>query len=232
MHVLTRLLLIFAVISCFPASNTHAFSFSEYEQGEDAGEGSPQISLATLQCPDSLKSSKIATMIGEKHRDDRRIHYGFWGNINPADNPDWDNRFGTQKSVYGSLIDGLNNGFGQLGLRTFTADEINAQIAQEEQEAFLNNDLDAAMTAADRLQADFVLKGIISTLSQTNKAVNIEEVFVTINLTLYSRDGKQISSAQVSETVFSDADIQSTIQKIVNKQADLITYRLFEKYCK
>ena len=99
-------------------------------------------------------------MIGENHRDGRTGAGGFYGSFISPDSPDWDSRFGTRKSVYGSLVDDLNHGFRQLGLKTYTSAEINAQVARAEQEAFLNNDLDAAISAADRLSADFMLKGI------------------------------------------------------------------------
>lgn len=171
-------------------------------------------------------------MIGENHRDDRTGRNGFYGSFISPDSPDWDSRFGTRKSVYGSLVDDLNHSFRQLGLKTYTSAEINAQVAREEQEAFLNNNLDAAISAADRLSADFMLKGIISTRTQINRVVNVEEVFVTINLALFERGGRQISSAQASETAFSDADVSATIQKLVKNQSRDITYQLFRDYCK
>lgn len=171
-------------------------------------------------------------MIGENHRDDRTGLGVFYGSFISPDSPDWDSRFGTRKSVYGSLVDDLNHGFRQLGLKTYTSAEINAQVAREEQEAFLNNDLDAAISAADRLSADFMLKGIISTRTQINRVVNVEEVFVTINLALFERGGRQISNAQASETAFSDADVSATIQKLVKNQSRDITYQLFRDYCK
>jgi hypothetical protein len=88
------------------------------------------------------------------------------------------------------------------------------------------------VSAADRLSANFVLKGIISTHSQINRVVNIDEVFVTIDLSLHDSRGTLISTAQMSETAFSDADVLSTIQKLVKSQSREITYQLFKDYCK
>lgn len=223
-------LLLLAV--CWPAGTSLSFSFSEYEHQEAAGESrSRPVSLASLRCPPSLKKARIATMIGETHRDGRG-HDGFYGSFLSSDSPDWGRRSGTSKSVYGRLVDDLNQGFKQLGLRTYTSEEINAQVAREEQEAFLNNDLDAAISAADRLRAEFMLKGIISTRTQVNRVVNVDEVFVTINLSLFDRNGRQISQAMASETSFSDADVLATIQKLVQKQSHEITYELFREYCR
>lgn len=184
-----------------------------------------------LKCPDSFKSKKIATMIGESHRDDRPGYYRVFAYWNVAEEPNWDRRFGTRKSVYGSLVDNLNASFKTIGLQTYSAEDINAQIAREEQEAFLNNDMDAALSAAERLSADFLLKGNISTLVQTNKVVKVEEVFVTITLSLTDNNGRQLSSAQLSETTFSDADVPATIQRLIAEQASSITNKLFSKTC-
>ena len=233
MKSICRLALLVLVTVTFAPHPAHSFTFSEYEQKETAGETvGTGNSLGTLHCPKSLKTAKIATMIGEIHKDNRTGQNGFYGSFMSSNSPDWGNRFGTKKSVYGNLVDDLNSGFQQLGLKTYTTAEINNQIARAEQEAVLNNNPDAAIAAADRLSANFMLKGIISTHSQINRVVNIDEVFVTINLTLLDRSGRQISTAQISETTFSDADILATIQKLVKQQSREITYQLFKDYCK
>lgn len=210
-----------------------SFSFSEQEQQDAAEKSSPQIrqSLHQLHCPKSLRSARIVTMIGEIHRSGGGGRGRFYGSFLPANSPDWDNYSTTNRSVYGNLVDELNSGFQQLGLKTYTSSEINEHIARAEQEAVLNNDPDAAIAAAERLSASFVLKGVISTRSQLNRVINVDEVFVTINLLLVDRQGRQIASAQINETTFSDADVLNTIQNLVKNQSNAITYRLFKDYC-
>ena len=210
-----------AALTMVPVHLASSFSFSEYEAKENNTEVRSAYRLADLHCPESLTSSRIVAMIGEMHRGKRYVYRGHWRSL-----------FITEKSVYGRLIEKLNLGFERLGLTTLTSEEINEQIAQEEQEAFLNNDLEAAMSAAQRLQADYMLKGIISTHTQTNRMVKVDEVFVVVDLTLYAGDGTQLSNARVKEVTFSDADIAATVQDIVNKQASRITYELFAEYCK
>ena len=210
-----------------------SFSFSEYEKQEAAAEQSPPpVSPSEFRCTKNLETKKIATVIGEIHRNQWNGRYGYFGYFTNSEDPDWDNRFGTKKPVYGDLADDLNKAFMRLGLKTFTAEQINDQIAREEQEAFLNNDLEAAMSAAERLSADFVLKGLISTRTQVNKVVNVDEVFVTIDLVLLDRNGGTLASAQISQTAFSDADIQATLQKMIRNQSGRITRELFKDYCK
>ncbi len=228
-----RLVCCFITILLLLPAALHAFSFSEYENKENGAEqNSAPLSPDEFPCTKSLASKKIATVIGEIHRNQWTGRYGYFGYFTTPDDPDWDNRFGTKKPVYGDLADDLNRTFNRLGLKTYTAEQINDQIAKEEQEAFLNNDLDAAMTAAERLSADFVLKGLISTRTQVNKVVNVDEVFVTIDLVLMDRNGGILASAQISQTAFSDADIQATLQDMVQKQANNITRELFKDYCK
>ena len=210
-----------------------SFSFSQQEQ-EDASDAPPEHhrqSLSQLKCPKSLKSATIASMIGEIHRSGGGGRNQFYGSFMGPDAPEWHSSSTTNKSVYGNLVDALNVGFQQLGLKTYTSAEINARIARAEQEAVLNNDPDAAIAAADRLSASFMLKGVISTRSQLNRVVNVDEVYVTIDLSLVDRQGRQIASAQISETTFSDADVLNTIHNLVKKQAPSITYTLFKDYC-
>lgn len=227
-----RLFLLSILVVVLAPYSASSFSFSDEEQKDALSEmPQPGHSLAKLRCPKSLKSGKIATMIGETHRDHRTGSDGFYGSFMTPDTPDWSRRGSTNKSIYGNLVDTLNSGFQQLGLKTYTTAEINAQIARVEQEAVLNNNIDAAVSAADQLSADFMLKGIISTHSQINKVVNIDEVFVTITLSLLDRNGNLISTAEISETTFSDADVLATIQKLVKNQSREITYRLFKDYC-
>lgn len=229
-----RLQIILPVILLFlfSAAICYSFSFSEYEkQQSDSRKNvtSDRQLLSTLSCPASLAGKKIATMIGEQHRDDYK---GYHGTVITIGEPDWDKRFGTKKQVYGPLMAQLNQGFTELGLKTYTSAEINNQIARAEQEAFLNNDTEGALTAAKRLQADFLVKGIISTRTQTNKVIKIEEVFVTISLTLYDKNGTQLSTAQVKKAVFSDTDTLGTVQSLVKEQSYAIVYQLFKDYCR
>jgi len=228
MYFLLRMLLLPIVVLFLSTSYVFSFSFSEYDDKENSST-TGELSPASLKCPASFKSKKITTMIGEQHRDDR---HGYYGYIISIGEPDWDQRFGTKKSVYGPLVAEFNQSFSQLGLKTFTAAEINDQIAREEQEAVLNNDMEAALSAATRMQADFILKGIISTRAQTNKMVKVNEVFVTITLTLIDNNGRQLSTAKVSEATFSDDDTLGTVQRLVKEQSQKITYQLFKDFCK
>ena len=205
-----------------------SFSFTEYENQEAQAQNAQKVDLSQVSCSKSLKHKKLAVMIGQRHQKSNTGpgRYYVYGSGIIAE------KFGTTRAVYGTLVETLNNGFRQLGLRTYTTAQINAQIARAEQEAFLNNDIDAAMSAAGRLSADFMVKGQISTLSQINRVVGIDEIFVTITLSLTDRRGRLISSASISDTAFSDANVAGAIQNMVAEKSGEVIYQLFQNYCR
>ncbi len=214
----------------FFAESCLSFSFSEYDKQEVQLDASKKTDLSRVSCSKALQCKKLAVMIGQRHRD--KTQSSGLGKYFICGVESSENKFGTTKAVYGSLVKTLNNGFKQLGLKTYTLAQINAQIAQAEQEAFLNNDIDAAMSAADRLSANFMVKGQISTVAQVNRVLKIDEIFVTIALTLTDRSGKILSSATMSDTAFSNADVAGAIQKMVAEQSGEVIYQLFQEYCK
>ena len=67
-----------------------------------------------------------------------------------------------QQQNYGPHYEAINSRLRSLGLRTYTPEEIRRQIAQAEIDAYFKNDPDAALSAAKRLGASFVLRGLIS----------------------------------------------------------------------
>ena len=56
-------------------------------------------------------------------------------------------------------------------MRTFTPEEIRAQIAQAEIDAYFKNNPDAALSAAKRLGASFILRGLISSEARMNPII-------------------------------------------------------------
>jgi len=192
----------------------HAFSFSEYEQEEAKQQTLKEKHVDTstlIPCEEALKKKKIALIIAEYHANGLLIQ---------------------RQSNYGELFQVINSRLQRLGLKTYTPEQITKQIAKAEIEAFLNNDLDAAASAANRLGANFFLKGLISTRVQTNPVVHIKEVFVTMSFTLTDDSGKTISHVQISGDSFSGADTLSTVLEMVREKADYIVAKLYTDYCR
>ena len=201
------------LVACLLAANTAAaFTFSGYEEErqrqeeEAAQQRTPQVSEA---CRASLKGKKVAFIVGERQQSG-----GFAG-----------------EGDFGGLAEEINSRLRQYGMRTFSSAEITAQIAQAERDAVLNNDLEAAASAASRLQASFFIKGIISTKERTNPVVGVQELFVTMHLTLSDAHGRTISDATASGTAFSGADTLAAALELVRENGDRLIAKIYDDYC-
>ncbi|MCK5228597.1 MAG: hypothetical protein KAK02_10335, partial [Desulfobulbaceae bacterium] len=118
-----------------------------------------------------------------------------------------------------------------LGLTTYTRQEITEQIAKAEMEAFLANNIDAATSASTRLAADFILRGLISTRIQKNPVIGIQEIFVTMSFTLVESTGRTISDVKIDGESFSGADTLSTVLDLVREKANMVVAELYNDYC-
>ena len=194
-----------------------AFSFEEVEQEEQqvrqvAAKKFRQRTAIPKQCLKKLKQQKIAVIIGETHTN---------GRVRPI-----------VYSNYGLHFQIINKKLRQLGLKTYTTEEINAQIAQEEMTAALNNDPDAALSAAERLGADFILRGVIRSRSQINPIVNAHEVFVNMTFTLSDSSGQIVADSSAGGDSWSGADTLSISLDIVREKANGVVRKLYSDYCK
>jgi len=211
--------LAFTIGLVFAATDrSEAFSFSEKEERETqacqraAEERKQEIRhLLSVPCDEKLKKRKIALIIGEQV-EERGIIY--------------------EPGKYGPLFQEISQRLKALGLRTYTQEEIRAQIAREEVNAFLNNDVNAAASAAQRLGARTFLKGMIRSKIRLNPVVRIEEVFVTMAFTLVDASGRVLSNVTAGGDSFSGADSMAVALDIVRSEADLVAARLYSDYCK
>ena len=101
-------------------------------------------------CRADLKGKKIMLIIGEQQSN---------GYIS------------AQQQNYGPHYQAINGRLRSLGLRTYTPEEIRAQIAQAEIDAYFKNDPDGALSAARRLGASFILRGLISSQASRNPII-------------------------------------------------------------
>lgn len=190
-----------------------AFSFSESEEADHAEKEARTAHiqwLTSVPCRAKLKDQKIGIMIGEQTSG--RIH--------------------SDQSNYGLFFDAINNRLRALGLKTYTPDQIKKQIAQAEIEAYLGGDPDAAITAARRLAANFLLKGIIVAHTGVNPVIGVKEVSVTMTFTLSDSSGRIISTVTTSSESYSGSDVIGTALKLVNEKADEVVAKLYHDYCR
>ena len=207
-----RLLAVFLGLT-FSAGQAGAFKFSEEEEkakGEDQARAQRIGQLVSAPCKQQLKNKKIMLVIAERTA----------------------NGYNTTQSRYGPHFQAINHRLRALGLKTYTQEEIRAQIAQAEIEAHFRNDPDAAINASKKLGASFILRGLITTQTGINPALQINEVAVHMGFTLVSAGGKTISSVAAKDESYSGTDTLGMALTLVNEQADEVVARLYNDYCR
>lgn len=211
-NAVLRLLAVFLGLT-FCAGQAGAFKFSEEEakaKGDDQARAQRIGQLVSAPCKQQLKSKKIMLVIAERTA----------------------NGYNTTQSRYGPHFQAINHRLRALGLKTYTQEEIRAQIAQAELEAHFRNDPDAAINASKKLGANFILRGLITTQTGINPVLKINEVAVHMGFTLVSAGGKTISSVAAKDESYSGTDTLGMALTLVNEQADEVVARLYNDYCR
>lgn len=207
-----RLLAVLAGLT-FCAGQAWAFKFSEEEEkakGEDQARAQRIGQLVSTPCKQRLKNQKIMLVIAERTA----------------------NGYNTTQSRYGPHFQAINHRLRALGLKTYTQEEIRAQIAQAEIEAHFRNDPDAAINAAKKLGANFILRGLITTQTGINPVLKINEVAVHMGFTLVSSGGRTISNVVARADSYSGTDTLGMALTLVNEQADEVVAQLYNDYCR
>jgi len=200
-----------------PAAHSQGFKFSDpdpSQQAERQAEAMKQDRIAyelSTPCRNDLKGKKIMVVIGEEQ-----------GN----------GYVSAQQQNYGPHFQAINGRLRSLGLRTFTPEEIRAQVKQAEIDAYFRNDPDGAMAAAKRLGASFVLRGLISSQATMNPIIAVNQVSVSMGFTLASSNGKIISDAGASAQSYSGANVAQMAATLVHEQADEVVAQLYGDYCR
>ena len=195
---------------------SHAFSFSEDEEKERseefrAAEQYRQQAFISESCKKKLKNRKVAFIIGESH---------VGGRVRPI-----------SYKNYGSHFQIINRELRRNGMRTYTQQEITNQIAQAEIAAALNNDPDAALAAASRLGASFILRGVISSRTNFNPIAKTNEVYVNMGFTLSNASGRIVADASAGADSWAGGDTLSVSLSLVQENAALIVGKLYNDYC-
>jgi acid stress-induced BolA-like protein IbaG/YrbA len=210
------LFLLTALAGADPA-RAQGFKFSQ-PTAEDKAEQAAQAERAeriaeqlSTPCRADLKGRKIMVIIGEVQ-----------GN----------GYVSAQQQNYGPHFQAINGRLRSLGLATYTPEEIKKQIAQAEIDAYFRNDPDAALAAAKRLGASFVLRGLISSEASVNPVIAVNQISVTMGFTLAGSNGRTISDAQARSSSYAGADVARMALTLVNEQADEVVATLYADYCR
>ena len=199
------------------AANAQGFKFEQpgaaeaAAKAEEAAKQDRILQELSTPCRAELKGKKIMLIIGERQSD---------GYVS------------AQQQNYGPHFQAINTRLRGLGLLTFTPEEIRQHIAQAEIDAYFKNDPDKALSAARRLGASFILKGLISKEAAASIIAGVNTVTVSFNFTLTGSNGRIISDVNASSSSYSGTDISRMALTLVNEQIDEVVAKLYGDYCR
>ena len=162
-------------------------------------------------CKDAIKNKKIAVIIGEEQTNGVVL---------------------ARQENYGPHFQLINGRLQVLGLRTYTPEEIRKQIAQAEIDAYFKNNPDAALSAAKRLGANFVLRGLITSQAAYNPIVRVNQVSVGMGFTLAASDGRTVANAAANAASYAGPDVRAMALTLLNENADEVVSKLYSEYCR
>jgi hypothetical protein len=162
-------------------------------------------------CKEAIKNKKIAVIIGEEQTNGVVL---------------------ARQENYGPHFQLINGRLQALGLRTYTPEEIRKQIAQAEIDAYFKNNPDAALSAAKRLGANFVLRGLITSQATYNPIVRVNQVSVGMGFTLAASDGRTVANAAANAASYAGPDVRAMAVTLLNENADEVVSRLYSEYCR
>jgi hypothetical protein len=195
-----------------PTVGAQGFKFSNEDNSaaKEAAERDARIgALLSTPCRDKIKNRKIVVLIGEEKNGVVQARQG----------------------SFSAHFEAVNQRLRNLGLKTYTAEEIRKQVAQAEVDAYFRNDPDAAMSAAKRLAANYTLRGLISSSATVNPVLKINQVAVGMQFVLTGANGRKISETQTRSQSYAGADVSGMALTLINEQADEAVARLYADYC-
>jgi hypothetical protein len=199
------------------SSSADTFNFSsaaakaqDKDQADAENQAQAVRQLVSAPCQQRLKNRRIVLLIAERTGD----------------------QWLASQDRYGPLLRVIESRLKALGLKTYTQQQIKADIAQAEVDAYFRNDPDAALAASKRLGANYVLRGSITSQAGINPVVQVNEVAVKIDLTLSGVDGRVLSDVSSRSDSFSGSDTLATALALVREHADPLVAQLYNDYCR
>jgi hypothetical protein len=184
---------------------------AQQQAAEAMARGSRVAENLSTPCKESIKNKKIAVIIGEEQSNGVVL---------------------ARQENYGPHFQLINGRLQALGLRTYTPDEIRKQIAQAEIDAYFKNNPDAALSAAKRLGANFVLRGLIVSQATYNPIVRVNQVSVGMGFTLAAADGRTVANAAANAASYAGPDVRAMAVTLLNEHADEVVSKLYSEYCR
>ncbi len=208
-----RLRYLLLVLGALPwVAGAQGFKFSNEDRSQEAAKAERQQRIATqlsTPCREQIRNRKIMVLIGEE--------------VNGV--------VQARQAAFSPHLDAINERLRQLGLRTYSPEEIRKQVAQAEIDAYFKNNPDAALSAARRLAANYTLKGLISARAMRNPMIPVNQVAVSMHFVLTGSDGRPVAQAEAKSQSYSGADVQGMALTLINEQAEEVVAKLYSEYC-
>jgi hypothetical protein len=184
---------------------------AQQQAAEAAARHGRVVENLSTPCKQAIKDKKIAVIIGEEQTNGVVL---------------------ARQENYGPHFQLINGRLQALGLRTYTPEEIRKQIAQAEIDAYFKNNPDAALSAAKRLGANFVLRGLITSQATYNPIVRVNQVSVGMGFTLAASDGRTVANAAANAASYAGPDVRAMAVTLLNENADEVVSKLYSEYCR
>jgi hypothetical protein len=193
-----------------PPANKFSFSDRANQDQTDAADQAAMVQqLVPAPCQQRLKDRRILLLIAERTPD----------------------QWLTNQDRFEPMLRVIEKRLKALGLKTYTQQQIKAEVAQAEVDAYFKNDPDAALAASKRLGANFILRGSISSQTGLNPVVGVNEVAVNVDLTLGAANGRVLSDVTRHSESYSGSDTLRTALALIQEQADTLVAQLYNDYC-
>ena len=198
------------------AAHAQGFKFSSPsadEQAEAAAKARKDAVIASdlaTPCRERIKNRKIVVLVAEE--------------INGA--------LVAPQGKFGRHVEAINQRLQALGLKTYSAEQVRKQVAQEEVDAYFKNDPDRALSASRRLSAQYVLKGVIATQAGRSAVPGVNTVKVDMRFTLTDAAGRPVSTATADNASYAGGDVGGMALTLIEERADEVVARLYSDYCR
>lgn len=216
MRTSSAILLACCAIASAALAQPSGFKFSnpspdeQREAAEKSGRQAQVDRQLATPCRDRIKNRRIVVLVGEETN----------------------GRVSASQGAFGRHVDAINARLQGLGLKTYSAEQIRKQVAQEEVDAYFRNDPDRALSASKRLSAQYVLKGVIATQAIRNTMVNVNQVNVAMDFTLTDAAGRPVSNARATNASYAGSDVSGMALTLIEERADEVVAQLYSDYCK
>jgi hypothetical protein len=214
MRTSSAILLACWFVASFAQAQGFKFSNPSAEAAADAAADARRQATIDAQlstpCRDRIKNRKIMVLVGEERN----------------------GRVVAQQAGFTRHVEAINARLRNLGLKTYSAEEIRRQVAQEEIDAYFKNDPDRALSAAKRLSAQYVLRGLIASQATHNAMVNVNQVNVAMDFTLSDSAGRPVSTATAKNASYAGSDVSGMALTLIEERADEVVAQLYSDYCR